>query len=129
MTPQAFRNNVQITDDSEVELFRRLGSCYIWYKANIKFLNENIIPSVKHGDGTGMLYCLKAWVLKENFQSSDCDLKLKYIWVIKQDSDRKYKQVHLLKFWSDLKGAVQAPEMEILQKKENLAANLVVKLK
>ncbi|KAF7650254.1 hypothetical protein LDENG_00128610, partial [Lucifuga dentata] len=50
--PQDFWENILWTDETKVELF---GS-YIWRKANTAFQKKNIIPTVKHGGGSVMVW-------------------------------------------------------------------------
>ena len=92
------------------KLFGRYGSGYIWRKANTAFHNKNIIPTVKHGGGSVMVWgCFAASgpgrlaiidgtmnsalyqkILKENIWPSVCDLKLKCSWVMQQANDPKH---------------------------------------
>ena len=85
-------------------------SRHIWCKTNTAFQKKNIIQTVKHGDNSVMVWsCFAAsgpgWlavidgsmnsalyqeILKENFQPSVCDLKLKHTWVMQQDSDPEH---------------------------------------
>ncbi len=85
-------------------------SLYIWHKTNTAFHINNIIPTVKHGGGSVMVWgCFAAsgpgWlaiidgtinsalyqkILKENIWPSVCDLKLKRTWVMQQDNDPKH---------------------------------------
>ncbi len=85
-------------------------SCYIWRKNNTAFHKKNIIPIVKHGGVSVMVWgCFKASgpqrlaiidgtmnsalyqkILKENVLTSVCDLKLKCTWVMQQDNDPKH---------------------------------------
>ncbi len=85
-------------------------SRYIWRKTNTAFHKKNIIPTVKHGGGSVMVWgCFAASgpgrlaiidgimnsalyqkILKENVRPSVCDLKLKCTWVIQQDNDPKH---------------------------------------
>ncbi len=85
-------------------------SRYIWHKTNTAFHKKNIIPTVKHGGGSVMVWgCFAASgpgrlaiidgtmnsalyqkTLKENVRPSVCDRKLKRIWVMQQDNDPKH---------------------------------------
>ncbi len=100
--PQDFWENILWTDETKAELFGRCVSCYIWCKTNTAFHKKNIIPTVKHGGGSVMVWgCFAAagpgWfaiidgtmnsalyqkILKENVRPSVCDLKLKCTWVM-----------------------------------------------
>ncbi|KAK3518334.1 hypothetical protein QTP86_018638 [Hemibagrus guttatus] len=91
---------------------KRSVSHYIWHKSNTAFQKKNIIPTVKYGGGSVMVWgCFAASgsgrlavingtmnsavyqkILKENVWPSVCDLKLKQTWVLQQDNDPK---VHL----------------------------------
>ncbi len=108
--PQDFWANILWTDETKVELFGRCVSRYIWHKTNTAFHKKNIIPTVKHGGGSVMVWgCFAAsgpgWlaiidgtmnsalyqkILKEKFRPSLCDLKLKRTWVVQQDNDPKH---------------------------------------
>ncbi len=108
--PQDFWANILWTDETKVELFGRCVSRYIWRKTNTAFHKKNIIPTVKHGGGSVMVWgCFAAsgpgWlaiidgtmnsalyqkILKENVWPSVCDLKLKRTWVMQQDNDPKH---------------------------------------
>ncbi len=108
--PQDFWTNILWTDETKVELFGRCVSLYIWHKTNTAFHINNIIPTVKHGGGSVMIWgCFAASgpgrlaiidgtmnsalyqkILKENVRPSVCDLKLKRTWVMQQDNDPKH---------------------------------------
>ncbi len=100
-------------------------SSYILHKTNTAFHKKNIIPTVKHGGGSVMVWgCFAASGpgrvviidgtmnsalyqenLKENVQPSVCDLKLKRTWVMQQDNDPKPPPLNgsrktKLRFWS-----------------------------
>ncbi len=95
--------------DKKNWLFGRCVSRYIWRKTNTAFHKKNIIPTVKHGGGSVMVWgCFAASgpghlaiidgtmnsalyqkIMKENVQPSVCDLKLKLNWVMQQDNDLK----------------------------------------
>ncbi|KAK3508771.1 hypothetical protein QTP70_006025 [Hemibagrus guttatus] len=88
----------------------RSVSHYVWRKNNTAFQKKNIIPTVKYGGGSVMVWgCFAASglgrlaaingtmnsavyqkILKENVRPSVCDLKLKRTWVLQQDNDPKH---------------------------------------
>ncbi len=99
--PQDFWENTLWTDETKVELFGRCVSHYIWRKSNTAFQKKNIIPTVKYGGGSVMVWgCFAASgpgrlavingtmnssvyqkILKDNVRPSVRDLKLKRTWV------------------------------------------------
>ncbi|KAK3557302.1 hypothetical protein QTP70_026615 [Hemibagrus guttatus] len=108
--PQDFWENTLWTDETKIELFGRSVSHYVWRKSNTVFQKKNIIPTVKYGGGSVMVWgCFAASgpgrlavingtknsavyqkILKENVRPSVCDLKLKRTWVLQQDNDPKH---------------------------------------
>ncbi len=54
--PQDLWANILWTDETKVELFGRCVSRYIWRKTNTAFHKKNMIPTVKHGGGSVMLW-------------------------------------------------------------------------
>ncbi|KAK3528808.1 hypothetical protein QTP70_011595 [Hemibagrus guttatus] len=108
--PQDFWENTLWTDETKIELFGRSVSHYVWRKSNTAFQKKNIIPTVKYGGGSVMVWgCFAASgprrlavingtmnsavyqkILKENVRPSVCDLKLKRTWVLQQDNDPKH---------------------------------------
>ncbi|MBN3290480.1 TCB1 transposase, partial [Polypterus senegalus] len=107
---QDFWENTLWTDETKVELFGRQMSRYIWRKRNTAFQKKNIIPTVKYGGGSVMVWgCFAASgpgrlavidgtmnstvyqkILKENVRPSVRQLKLKRSWVLQQDNDPKH---------------------------------------
>ncbi len=63
--PQDFWENTLWTDETKVELFGRCVSHYIWRKSNTAFQKKNIIPTVKYGGGSVMVWgwktCCDKW--------------------------------------------------------------------
>ncbi|KAK3510334.1 hypothetical protein QTP70_002516, partial [Hemibagrus guttatus] len=105
--PQDFGENTLWTDETKIG---RSVSHYFWCKSNTAFQKKNIIPTVKYGGGSVMVWgCSTASgprrlavingtmnsavyqkILKENVRPSVCDLKLKRTWVLQQDNDPKH---------------------------------------
>ncbi|KAK3509481.1 hypothetical protein QTP70_035136 [Hemibagrus guttatus] len=108
--PQDFWENTLWTDETKIELFGSSVFHYVWRKSNTAFQKKNIIPTVKYGGGSVMVWgCFAASgpgrlavingsmnsavyqkILKENARPSVCDLKLKRTWVLQQDNDPKH---------------------------------------
>uniref|UniRef100_A0A9J7YNC4 Transposase Tc1-like domain-containing protein n=1 Tax=Cyprinus carpio carpio TaxID=630221 RepID=A0A9J7YNC4_CYPCA len=106
--PQDFWENTMWTDETKVELFGRCVSHYVWCKSNTAFQKKNIIPTVKYGGGSVMVWdCFAASgpgrlavmngtmnsavyqkILKENVRPSVCDLKL-------TSRSKTHQQVHV----------------------------------
>ncbi|KAG2456962.1 TCB1 transposase, partial [Polypterus senegalus] len=107
---QDFWENTLWTDETKVKLFGRQMSRYIWRKRNTAFQKKNIIPTVKYGGGSVMVWGCFATsgpgrlavidgtmnstvyqkILKENVRPSVRQLKLKRSWVLQQDNDPKH---------------------------------------
>ncbi|KAK3574450.1 hypothetical protein QTP86_006615 [Hemibagrus guttatus] len=94
--PQDFWENTLWNDETKIEHFGRSVSHYVWRKSNTTFHKKNIIPTVKYGGGSVMVWgCFAASglavingtmnsavyqkILKENVRPSVCDLKLKVV--------------------------------------------------
>ncbi len=121
--PQDFWANILWNDETKVELFGRCVSHYIWSKTNTGFHQKNIIPTVKHGGGSVMVWgcfadsgsgrlaiidgtmnsALYQKILKENVQPSVCDLKLKRTWVMQQEWRKQNEGFGVAKSKSRLK--------------------------
>ncbi len=108
--PQDFWGNSLWTDETKVELFGRCVSHYIWRKSNTAFQKKHIIPTVKYGGGSVMVwgcfaasgpgrlavinrnmnYAVYQKILKNNVRPSVRDLKLKRTWFLQKDNDPKH---------------------------------------
>ncbi|KAK3569335.1 hypothetical protein QTP86_026814 [Hemibagrus guttatus] len=53
---QDFWENTLWTDKTKIELFGRSVSHYVWRKSNTAFQKKNIIPTVKYGGGSVMVW-------------------------------------------------------------------------
>uniref|UniRef100_A0A803JUL1 Transposase Tc1-like domain-containing protein n=1 Tax=Xenopus tropicalis TaxID=8364 RepID=A0A803JUL1_XENTR len=53
---QDFWNNVLWTDGSKMELFGHQNRGFVWHKPNTAFQEKNLIPTVKHGGGSVMVW-------------------------------------------------------------------------
>ena len=54
--PEGNCKNVLWTDESKVELFGLNEKRYVWWKPNTAFQQKNLIPTMKHGDGSVMVW-------------------------------------------------------------------------
>lgn len=109
--PQAFWDNVLWTDESKIELFSYNHQRYVWRKKNTAFEHKNLVPTVKHGGGSIMVWgCFSSkgpgqlalidgrmdsvmyqQILDENIKPSIQKLKLRRgSWVLQQDNDPKH---------------------------------------
>uniref|UniRef100_A0A8C1UCV8 Transposase Tc1-like domain-containing protein n=1 Tax=Cyprinus carpio TaxID=7962 RepID=A0A8C1UCV8_CYPCA len=87
------------TDETKVELSGRCLPHYIWHKTNTAFHKKKIIPTVKHGGGSVMVWgCYAAsgpgqLAIIDGIMNSTLFqkiLKLKRTWVMQQDNDLKH---------------------------------------
>ena len=98
------------TDKTKIELFGRNDKRYVWRKPNAAFEEKNLMPTVKHGGGSILVWgCFAASgtgrlahingtmnslayqdILEENLAPSVKDLKLGRRWIMQQDNDPKH---------------------------------------
>ncbi|KAG2458113.1 TCB1 transposase, partial [Polypterus senegalus] len=108
--PEGYWKNVLWTDETKIELFGLNEKRYVWRKENTAFQHKNLIPSVKHGGGSIMVWAccaasgpgrlafidgtmnseLYQRILKENVRTSVHELNLKRRWVMQQDNDPQH---------------------------------------
>ena len=109
--PQRYWQNILWTDETTVELFGRNTQHYVWRKKGTAHQHQNLIPTVKYGGGSIMVWgCFAASgpgqlaiidgkmnsqvyqdILQENVRLSVCQLKLNRSWVMQQDNDPKHR--------------------------------------
>ncbi len=103
--------------ETKIELFSLNEKRYLWRKEHTAFQHKNLIPSMKHGDGSIVWACFAAsgpgqlaiidgtmnselyhQFLKENVRTSVHELSLKKKWVMQQYNDPKHTS-HSTKEW------------------------------
>ena len=137
---QVFWNNVLWTDESKVELFGHQNRRHVWRKQNTAFQGKNLIPTVKHGGGSVMVWgCFAAAgpgqltiiestmnsavyqrVLEENVKPSVKKLKLQRNWTLQHDNDPKHtskstKDWLKTKKWRVLEWSSQSPDLNPIE--------------
>uniref|UniRef100_A0A3Q3J790 Tc1-like transposase DDE domain-containing protein n=1 Tax=Monopterus albus TaxID=43700 RepID=A0A3Q3J790_MONAL len=137
---QDFWNNVLWTDESKIELFGHQSRGHVWRKPNIAFQEKNLIPTVKHGGGSVMVWgCFAAAgpgqltiiestmnstvyqkVLEEHVRPSVRKLKLKRNWTMQHDNDPKHtskstKDWLKKKKWRVLEWPSQSPDLNPIE--------------
>ncbi len=103
-------NNVLWTDETRIELFDHNQRRFAWRKKNTAFQEKNLLPTVKFGGGSIMLWgfvaskgtgllvrvegCMDSTqyhqILKNNVQESGKRLKSRRSWLFQQDNDPKH---------------------------------------
>ncbi len=114
--------------------FGRCVSHYIWRKSNTAFQKKNIIPTVKYGGGSVMVWgCFAASgpgrlavingtmnsavyqkILKDNVRPSVRDLKLKRTCVLQQDNDPKHTSKSTSECWRKTKWRLWSGLVKVL---------------
>ena len=109
--PQRYWQNILWTDETTVEMFGRNTQHYVWRKKSTAHQHQNLIPTVKFGEGSIMVWaCFAAsgpgqldiingkmnsqvysYILQENIRLSVLQLKLNRSWVMQQDNDPKHR--------------------------------------
>uniref|UniRef100_A0A8C4N7K6 Transposase n=1 Tax=Eptatretus burgeri TaxID=7764 RepID=A0A8C4N7K6_EPTBU len=107
---EGYWKNVLWTDESKVDLFGLNEKCYVYRKPNTVFHHKDLVPTVKHGGGSIMVWgCFAVsgpWrlailegtmnsglyqqILQENVRASFREQKLNRKWVTQQDNNPKH---------------------------------------
>lgn len=135
-----FWNNVLWTDESKIELFGHQNRRHVWRKPNTAFQEKNLIPTVKHGGGSILVWgCFAAAgpgqltiiesimnstvyqrVLEEHVKPSVKKLKLTRNWTLQHDNDPKHtskstKDWLKTKKWRVLEWPSQSPDLNPIE--------------
>jgi hypothetical protein len=116
--PKEFWYNVIWSDESKFNIFGSDGRQLVWRKVNTELQKKNLVPTVKHGGGSQMVWgCMAAsgvsnltfvdgimdkWdymhILKQNLKQSDANLKMQLVYKFQQDNDPKHT-AEINKLW------------------------------
>ena len=108
--PASFWKKVLWTDETKIELFGHNKGRYAWRKKNTAFEGKHLLPTVKFGGGSIMLWgCVASagtgnlvkvegrmdssqyqQILANNVHESVTKLKLRRGWILQQDNDPKH---------------------------------------
>lgn len=108
--PVSFWNKILWTDETKIELFGHNKRQYTWRKKNTEFQEKHLLPTVKFGGGSIMLWgCVASTgtgnlvkvdgrmdstqyqqILEDNVLESVTKLKLRRGWMFQQDNDPKH---------------------------------------
>lgn len=114
----SYWNNVIFTDESKFNLFGSDGKVKIWRKNGTAMERKNLLPTVKHGGGSVMVWgCMSAAgvgnlvfidgimdrfkyldILRNNLKQSAQKLGLGRHWIFQQDNDPKHT-ANVVKEW------------------------------
>ncbi|KAI4893691.1 hypothetical protein NFI96_000590 [Prochilodus magdalenae] len=138
--PAAFWNKVLWTDETKIELFGHYKGRYAWRKKNTALQEKHLLPTVKFGGGSIMLWgCVASTgtgnlvkvegrmdsnqyqqILETNVQESVTKLNLRRGWIFRQDNDPKHcsKSTNAFMQWNKynvLEWPPQSPDLNIIE--------------
>uniref|UniRef100_A0A3Q2PWK9 Tc1-like transposase DDE domain-containing protein n=1 Tax=Fundulus heteroclitus TaxID=8078 RepID=A0A3Q2PWK9_FUNHE len=138
--PASFWNKVLWTDETMIELFGHKERHYAWQQKNTAFQEQHLLPTVKFGGGSIMLWGCVAnagtgnlvkvegrmdsiqyqQILENNVQESVTKLKLHQGWIFQQDNDPKHRSKSTQAFmqrnnYNVLEWPSQSPDLNIIE--------------
>ncbi|KAI4881427.1 hypothetical protein NFI96_001440 [Prochilodus magdalenae] len=138
--PALFWNKVLWTDETKIELFGHNKGRYAWRKKNTALQEKHLLPTVKFGGGSIMLWgCVASTgtrnlvkvegpmdsnqyqqILETNVQESVTKLKLRRGWIFQQDNDPKHCSKSTNAFmqrnkYNVLEWPSQSPDLNIIE--------------
>ena len=138
--PDAFWNNMLWTEETKIELFGHNHKRYAWRKKNEAFKERNVMPTVKYGGGSIMLWGCVAGsgtgnlvkvagrmdsiqyqqILENNVKDSVKRLQLRRGWMFQQDNDPKHCSNSTKAYFKKQKLRVlewpsQSPDLNIIE--------------
>lgn len=138
--PASFWNKVLWTDETKIELFGHNKGCYAWRQKNTAFQEKHLLPTVKFGGGSIMLWgCVASagtgnlvkvegrmdstqyqQILGNNVEESVTKLKLRRGWIFQQDNDPKHCSKSTRAFmqrnkYNVLEWPSQSPDLNIIE--------------
>lgn len=140
LSTQDFWNGTIFTDESKFEIFGGKRKRKIWRKVNDEMNPKNLLPTVKHGGGSVMVWgCMAASgvgnlvfiestmrkedylrILRSNLRQSVQKLGLSEDWTFQQDNDPKHT-AHIVKNWlqnhvpNQLNSPPQSPDLNPIE--------------
>lgn len=138
--PKEFWNNVLYTDETKINLFGSDGRQMVWRKPGSELQVQHLVPTVKHGGGSQMMYGTMAAsgtgtmefidstmdkmaylnILKRNLQPSVQKLGLHRDYYFQQDNDPKHT-AFVVREWllynvpNQLKTPPQSPDLNPIE--------------
>lgn len=138
--PASSWNKVLWTDETKIELFGHNKGRYAWRRKNTAFQEKHLLPTVKFGGGSIMLWgCVASAgtgnlvkvegrmdstqyqrILENNIQESVTKLKLRRGWIFQQDNDPKHRSKSTQAFmqrnkYNVLEWPSQSPDLNIIE--------------
>jgi transposase len=90
-SPNIWKNALW-SDETKIKLFGHQGKHYVWHKPNTAHHPKDLIPTVKHGGGSIMLWGCFSYreILEGNLFQSSRGLRLGRRFTFQQDNDPKH---------------------------------------